>query len=1463
MQFHGGYIFDGILDHLDNLPDDRRDLFRKLLESLSYFDVKSNLETQKEYTPEFAVLINILQRGLPTRLGFKAISMLAEVYDEIELKADNPVIRYTFHESVSSQKNFETVLFLIFHVIDPRLTSTLISKSFKSSWESLGSNYEEDFLFKILPDILNRPYLPQIVETQRSIQSITETYLEEKKPNGVVQNNFAEQKADFSIEPCYFVENESKGIVIEIDGQQHNEDNQQYLDTERDHAVAGSGWANTIRIKTSDFSNTNIKSKLNYLENYLEETTYFVGIERAYQKNFLTNEAEKRLLEICLSPIGIARIQRVMLEYIESGILSRFQSRWKIAIVERDVPCGYIALKDLLVQIENLFGLKNAPFPLPEIDLVIFATEEFENSPVHSLFYKVGRLKEWDSEDRFDLVIDISVLQRSGINEDLKTANKNLAVVRSSYHQYSSRTVKSSAFIKYPEIAVKGNKEDWIIDEDTNEKLLYFLQSVFRKKSFRPGQIPIISKALQGKSVIGLLPTGGGKSMTYQMSAFLQPGITMAVDPIKSLMKDQVDGLLKNYIDSSVYINSTQKGKNKQLAIKKAKSGYAQFVFISPERLQMEEFRNALTEMGENEHYFSFCVIDEAHCVSEWGHDFRTAYLRLGENAVKYCLTKSREPVTLFGLTATASFDVLSDVQRELSGNGKESKIDDDAIVRMENTMRPECQYVVEDVSFPEQGISTDWDMRKTLGLKKQERILRLIQEAPYKIESYILDAESCFADVQDIKSYHESIKIKDYDPKTFYENLRNAALIFCPHTKGFFGVTDRFKIDSRTGEPVEERNGVADIISKNNMHLKTGFFMGSSSDDEATKQEVEDRSIKSQDDFIGNKLNVLVATKAFGMGIDKENIRYTIHMNYPGSIESYVQEAGRAGRDRKVSISYILFNDQMLNIDGKDREVDLDHNLYFHKNSFKGESKELAILDELLNEIYFPDRSFELENVIHQKLDIDIKISYWEKESFKGLFVAKSFSEKLGYFNLANFKGVPKDSIDIDLSNQIFEIIKEYIVEQHPNVPVHIWIQQSDKMQGINAILKNKEVGERFALTLGFRNNGSERLKTITKWLTTVVHRDFNEAGVRFLRESTQGFKEFAEAVEQFYYNKTLQVLNLENHCLKRDQERSLEEGTTYQKFEVFYNGYRDKMDTEKAIYRLSTIGVIDDYVVNFAANTFTIYGIKLNDEKYVQNLKNYLLKYYSRKLTEFKLKQLHDFEGDSKIEKCLSFLISFVYAEIQSKRERAIGDMRTACHIGLKDGNIALKEYIDLYFNSKYARVPYTYDDIVSGKEINASLTELTDEGREPEDFNLLWKFIEIVERDKGSYIDNVKHLRGATTRMLRTQPDNYIFLLLNCFSIYQISFSSEKFLLEAEDLLQKGFYQISEKEDWSEDKLNKLYQEFITTICEKNPDLLSWMEKFGLVFDFDQVLVSRLLTPLSETNLLLSTLNSILSD
>jgi ATP-dependent DNA helicase RecQ len=1468
-QLIAGSVIDNLFDVFEKNTS-KRNAAQNLGKWLSHFHFKSksNFENKEiEYSSSLAVILNLLQRGLPTKLNFHALDSLIDKSDVFNWDTED---ESSFSLNIANNKDeVAEIIFKSLHIIDPRIRLENLNSSYKESWEKLGSEFEENFLYNHLPNNIskNGAFIIQLIASQRSVGSIVSGSINTNNLQKKIQQNFEDQRTDFSIEFPYFEPNKPKGIVIEIDGSQHQNNEQQFLDTERDKAVANSGWNNTLRIKTSEFKTTQIADKIKSLFIPAVSNDYVKTTARNYVEPIWNTPIGLDLLQFTLIPFGVSRMQRAYLEYLAyNASLLKKKSKIKVAVLERDVPCAKLALEDLNALIHSLNELSSEKLYFPEVELDVFSTSEFINSKYQ--FENARPISDFDKSIKYDLLIDLSVLERNENPNIIATNSDEIITIRSVHYLTAKRKVATNSLINYhPFCTYSNDKGGWeISDSKFKDGIDYLLKSIFRKREFRPGQLPIMHNALQCKSVIGLLPTGGGKSLTYQLSALLQPGICLVIDPIRSLMKDQVDGLNRNLIDSCVFINSTLQGEAKRKAMRQFAEGEVQFVFISPERLQMEEFRLLLNDMYENGHYFSYCVIDEAHCVSEWGHDFRTAYLRLGENAINFCKTKNLDSLPLFGLTATASYDVLADVQRELSGNDESKRLSEEAIVRSEYTKRNELQYIVEEVTFPTGALNNIWDLKKELSAKKQDRVKRLLTTIPKKISEFQSNYELVFSETdwenneKNEQLAFEKMLIANYSPAKFYQE-KNAALIFCPHTKGYFGVTDKFKI-SRNGMPVE-RQGYYDTLSSQ-PGINAGYFMGSGSDTDGTAQVIQEESFENQDKFINSELNLMVATKAFGMGIDKENIRYTIHVNYPSSIESYVQEAGRAGRDRKLALSYILYNDQEVELPTEDEPVDhdFDINMYFHKNSFKGVQKELAVLDELLTEIFFPDRTFELENLINNEFDENVKCNYWEGGNNKRLYINLNFNEPLGYIDLSTLNGFPGGTINAELSNKIFPLIKNYIQNQNLNEPAYLWIQRSDKQAGIEEILKSKKNGDKFSVTVGFFNNAKERVKTITKWLHDVLHNSFNEALVQKMRANCTDATAFIEEVCENYQKFTGKELEFETFCNNRDIQRGVPKGTAFSKFMALYNGYRDKLDTEKAIYRLSTLGIIDDYTVNFSTSTFNLIGTKKSEKEYKEILRKYLCKYYSEKTSDIRLKALSKIDEPTPIRKYLNFLVNFVYNEIQKKRKLAMHDMKSACRLGLEKGSVELKDFIDLYFNSKYARAGYSFEND-KGKEVLASLPDLTDQGKN-DDLKWVWKFIDYVDEDpKAGQIDNIKHLRGACTRMLNNQPDSYTLLLLNAFTLYMLEFKNPRYLQEAEGLLLHAFSQIEEKEsNLTDKKLEEIYNQFTELMLEKNPDLATQMKKHGFEFDFDSIMIKRYLQPLKNAKNTLVKLNEILN-
>jgi ATP-dependent DNA helicase RecQ len=423
----------------------------------------------------------------------------------------------------------------------------------------------------------------------------------------------------------------------------------------------------------------------------------------AYISNQTKSQKEKSLN-------AVARLQKTFVEALISERLDTSKQTWKILVLEDDTDIAKIALDDFYETYHNLIAITS------DYDSMILPQIHVDTKHTAS------------AETEYDIVFDVSIDKLCNAENvafsKYKAQNDCYFIVRSSKNVYGKRILYTTERIKYKPFVEKNSHGVYENIESNCSELRYFLNLIFRKDDFRPGQLPILSRALQLKSVIGLLPTGGGKSLTYQLAAMLQPAVTLVVDPLKGLMKDQYDGLKKVGIDCISYINSDitkdfAEGRKREAALT---GSQVQIMFLSPERLSIHRFREVLRSMRESNVYFAYGVIDEVHCVSEWGHDFRLAYLHLGRNLFNYVLPKKIEGedchISLFGLTATASFDVLADVERELSGENAYS-LEDDAIVRYENTNRLELQYNVYEVNAEDVQKSGDVDSLKEESLKE------------------------------------------------------------------------------------------------------------------------------------------------------------------------------------------------------------------------------------------------------------------------------------------------------------------------------------------------------------------------------------------------------------------------------------------------------------------------------------------------------------------------------------------------------------------------------------------------------------------------------------------------------------------------------------------------------------------------------------------------------------------------
>lgn len=333
-------------------------------------------------------------------------------------------------------------------------------------------------------------------------------------------------------------------------------------------------------------------------------------------------------------------------------------------------------------------------------------------------------------------------------------------------------------------------------------KALEVLQRYFGYTQFRDGQQKVIESLLQGSDTLAIMPTGAGKSLAYQIPALLFEGTTIVISPLISLMKDQVDSL-QQYGVPATFINSSLSLKEVRSRIDRVASGKYKLLYIAPERLESDSFLSLLESLR-----VTFLAIDEAHCVSQWGHDFRPSYLRLGP------FLKSLPQKPLIGaFTATATEDVQADIIRLLGLN--------EPSIFVTGFDRPNLMFAT------------------FRGENKKEFLL-------------------------------EYTKTHVDQPGIIYAGTR------------------------------KEVDNLQSFLTKSG--LRVGKYHAGMND--------EDR-LKSQEDFLFDEITVMVATNAFGMGIDKSNVRYVIHYNMPKNMEAYYQEAGRAGRDGEPGECLLLFSPQ------------------------------------------------------------------------------------------------------------------------------------------------------------------------------------------------------------------------------------------------------------------------------------------------------------------------------------------------------------------------------------------------------------------------------------------------------------------------------------------------------------------------------------------------------------------------
>ena len=1347
-QLKAAYLCDAVLSLFQqarkNAPD--RHSIEGLLNYASAFDVTWPKNTVSELVPTtnplLAVAHNLLCRGLPTRAPLLVEATLEEIG---LIEPNRQKYKYDYRDH-STELDLETAMDLL-HFIEPGRNPS------RAEYDgALDSEFEWQFLDE---QLAAWPFAKQILQSQRDFGSIS----------GVEGGG---RKVDFSYAfPQYSTVAGSPygattvGVVFEVDGPHHETLLYKVYDRYRDEEVLDQGY-NTIR--TPSLHHEVATEKLTTQSN----DGHFDRLRRNFSRSAKQDLAEYTLT---LVPIVVARIQRTIIAWLLQNPTAFTQAKVDIAVIERDLPGAALAITQLQSVLDNVVALMpdDKKMVVPRLSLHLFPERKWTYDDALHLATPQLSSADFTPAD-YHLIIDHSILRRSGLIKESTFLTERATIVRSA-HFYdtrprTSRRTYCAQPIVYQPLVTRQDDGSYTERPETANAINYFLRNVFRKKNFREGQLPIISRALQQRAVIGLLPTGGGKSITFQLSALLQPGLCLIVDPIKSLMEDQVRVLKENWIDNCAYINSNLTGPEKRKAMTDHTYGESQFFFVSPERLVMTEFRQMVQQInwrGIGLSY-AYCVIDEVHCVSEWGHDFRTTYLMLGQNAQRFVHTASGCPVPLIGLTATASFDVLADIERELKIKTEDEA---NAVITLENTVRPELFFRVVPVGEGTRIAALNTDLAKlstNLAQLNQPSILRSAQKHfQTELEGVALDEEELTSKVTALSLPEEVLAGKNHND--------HCAIVFCP-------------VKGKGGSAI----GV-DHVYKNLNSISKGYYY---SDEDAFVHGPNPEIARSFTEFTEGDLKHIVCTKAFGMGIDKEDIRATYHFNYSSSLESFVQEAGRSGRDKKVAEAVVLIAEQETyaisplclqfehpsdyNPVNPDLNASRIHNTWHRKE----------IRFKLLNSnLHFSSRE-QAKSAIQACVD---GMKYTTPNVKKALadrlneWTVMSNPDKNihDFFHANSYKGVNTEK------QQMYTVFQELEFLSISEGIGDTGIKQRTLREEFDDCTKDT-----FLFILSKRKTYQSKVGEIADLLGVDSNAEINPPKYR---------KRYGEVIESAYtYAESFQdyMLRLDEIAdavnpfnLDKSQRRRLK---------MYFNYPRDSNATGRLVYRMHSMGLLEDYTIDYQKAGIHCCTLRkyASIAEYHEHIESYLRRYLSeivaiRKMEELKAR-CNKTTLTSNILQCLYFLAEFAYSEIADKRKRATEEIDRVMRTCIDDpilqsdrekANEFIKEEIYYYFNAKYARAGFRI-----GNEDYSLLEDHRNEGISRA--GLLRKYLVALNME-GSQQNNYKHLIGSCKKIVRSLSASdlnreWALLLLQAFAMYAVNNAS--YVSEANAKLDAGF-------------------------------------------------------------------------
>lgn len=1012
MQLKAGYFTNGIESLSESAAMKHK--VKQLTESLSYFELDGNIEINPISTdPAVALMYNLVSRGTPAYAS-------QFIEDQLSTIIGKTLKRISDNGSITREvqkKDVKELIFKALHIIEPRIEITRPTNGDEKQ------NLMYDYLFNCVSQYGGN-YILQLAEIGKKFEDIFCFSKKFRRNMDVLKvskkNEFLNQQSDLCFNVPYS-ENTADSVVYKFAVLKNQVDDIDYIGEENIKSLLQTiNIEGNVIIKTGD----NFEDKLSEIDGFMQNS-YFDIIRDNFNSPLYANEDGIEALQIALTPPAAARIQKTVLEAVNSGALDINAKNWKIGVIERDVPCAFIAFEDLKQHFNKFFTLENQNRKFPKVELDIFYTNEFEETDLNMLYqgYREN-VSEFDKNEVYDLLIDISMLQRAGFEtENIETSAKKIAIIRSAKSPRTKTRLLFDNRIFYDINIQKEDPEDFDEQEDA---LRFFLKNIFAKNDFKPGQISAVSELLNGKNLLFVTPPAGGKSLVALFAALMKPGYSFFLPPTLSVMRMQFDMLRQRNIDIDYYINpALQNTLDRNLAVDDVTQGRSVITFISPQLLHDPYIRNVFKRIDNQNIPIYYIMIDEAQRICGQTPEYRAYYQDIKRIIGKNFNDENILSLRLGAFTSALEHNIKSEIIEKLE---IEKNVEIDAQIKNPPSIK------VHEITMERRGNTDDLQaFSRKIKQSAAEGIIKQGKNPKTLIISELPPFDETTAD-------NEPTKI-------------------CNLETGFYlGDIDETNREITNSQAVNSQKAAKDFYNGKSKVLSAVKSAGTGIYIPDLKQIIYFEPPVSLEEFY--RIN----GRATSNGKSKIDILLnTAETEY----ESYEMVQDANGKLSKAdNISVISF--------------DLAANLERLAKMHPGAEKEKIIMDEILNGVSFPAKTPKetVEQAVYNEFNTKIIVETEPMVNPYQIFVYTNNKNKsLGYINFKTGELVmPESSFDTEIAEKIQTYIYELITDNTSNALEYLSQMEDEtngeENDGIQTAADAVREGESAKIVVPFYNN-------------------------------------------------------------------------------------------------------------------------------------------------------------------------------------------------------------------------------------------------------------------------------------------------------------------------------------------------------------------------------------------------------